>query len=133
MSQVEQQRPASHKGVGDIAVVESDWPRDLCVTVWSLNEVGDERYSALCEEFNIAGAGPTVEAAFADMESLLVDYLQCCRAENLPWAQVLHPVPLQRRLRMHLELRANRLVQRVRRGRISVDRARLDEHGLHAA
>jgi predicted RNase H-like HicB family nuclease len=99
---------AGEEPVGEQQIHPS-WRVPIDVTVWLIPE--DGRWTALVQEFDIAGVGPTEEAALREMDELVRDYLQLLLREGASQKQARRPISRQRRVR----LEARRMVASVRR------------------
>lgn len=89
------------------------WPEVLLIDVWLMTErAGDS--IALCVDFDIVAKGPTREAAFAELEELVAEYLESAQQEGLTYIEALRIIPLRERLRLHALGLLTRLVPRRR-------------------
>lgn len=71
----------------------------ILVNTWLIPE--DDHWVALAEDFDVVGMGASPEAAVANMDELLVDYLELVFADGGSLDDAIRRVPLGRRLPLH--------------------------------
>lgn len=72
----------------------------VAIQTWLIPQEGDN-WCALAQDFDVVGLGPTPEAAIANMDELLLDYLELIQAEGGSIEDALRPISALRLLRLH--------------------------------
>lgn len=73
-----------------------DWLESPFIRVAGLRRHG--QWYAIAEDYNIAGMGPTEEAAYLDVAVLVDAYLRSCHREGLSYREAWRRVPRRKKL-----------------------------------
>lgn len=81
------------------------------LVIWIVPENG--QWTALAQDFDVVGLGPTQEAAVANMDELLSDYLMLNWRDGMSLEQARRPISASRRLRLQARLAVESVLKRV--------------------
>jgi hypothetical protein len=112
--------PADPHG-SDVNESGSGQHASINVSVWLIRR--DGQWTALAEEFNVVGMGPSSEAALRNMDELLEDYFVVVAEEGDSFENAHRPIPL----RMKVSLRTRLALSMLRR--LFSNRIRGDDSG----
>jgi len=94
------QRGSPDVDAGGSPKPDRSWQYPIRVTTWLIPE--DDQWIALAEEFDVAGCGPTQEAAMRNMDELLIDYFGLVAEEGKSPADARRRISLARRAKLEL-------------------------------